>query len=77
MARSVPASVLPMPPAEYDQQYMATLVNALSIAMRQERNPGPARFTSITLTNLPTSPAGLSPGEVWRDPGDDSLKVAT
>ena len=61
--------VLPDPPAVYSQQYMDTLVKSLKWALAQIRNPGPVRGTTIVLTDLPTSAAGLEPGSLWNDGG--------
>jgi hypothetical protein len=69
-----PLSTLPLPPAQYDARYMAMLVDSMEQFMRQSRNPGPGRFTNITLTALPTSATGLASGTLWNDTG--TLKVA-
>lgn len=66
---------LPVPPAEYDQNYFSEVVRALSLFMQAERNPGPARSTTLVLTDLPTSSTGLKVGTVWNDSG--TLKVVT
>ena len=65
---------LPEAPAEYSQQYVQDLVRALEVFIEQERNPGELRGTKITLTDLPTSAAGLETGALYNDSG--TVKVA-
>ena len=65
---------LPEPPIEYTQQYMADLVRSLQTFIEQERNPGPIRASTITLTDLPTSATGLETGALYNDGG--TIKVA-
>jgi hypothetical protein len=65
---------LPEAPMDYNQQYMADLLRALEIFISQERTPGELRATKITLTDLPTSAAGLESGALYNDSG--TVKVA-
>ncbi len=71
----VPAPRLPDPTIEYDVGYMNDLVRTIQLFMEQEKNPGQLRATNITLTNLPTSPAGLEVGSLWNDAG--TVKIVT
>lgn len=65
--------VLPVPPLEYDRNFMDQLLRQLRWFFLQLNNPGPLRATTITLTDLPTTPDGLAPGSVWNDNG--TLKI--
>lgn len=81
-------SAFPLPPKEYDQQYMQRLVRQLQIFINQLSAQGPITAASdltesdmrhpisaLTLLNLPTSSTGLPVGSVWNDSG--TLKVVT
>ena len=46
----VPSPVLPLPPLEYDVQYMNNLVRLLNYYIEQQGNPGRIRGTEIVLT---------------------------
>ena len=61
------APTLPLPPGNYDAQYFNQLVRVLNIYFQQAGSTTPVVFDSITLTNLPTSSAGLPSGAVWND----------
>ena len=50
------------------------LVRAVQTFIEQERNPGPIRASTITLTDLPTSATGLETGALYNDGG--TIKVA-
>ena len=64
---------IPLPPSNYDVQYFNQLVRVLNIYFNQAGSTTPVVFDSITLTNLPTSSAGLPSGAVWND--SNTLKV--
>lgn len=64
---------LPLPPADYDQQYFNQLVRSLNTYFRQAGSTTPIVVDSITLNDLPTSSAGLPAGSVWNDSG--TLKI--
>ena len=70
----VPAPRLPTPSVEYSVDYMSDLVRSLEAFITQERNPGPIRGTTLTLTDFPTSPTGLEAGTLYNDAG--TVKVA-
>ena len=53
---------------------MSDLVRSLESFISQERNPGAIRGTTLTLTDLPTSAAGLETGTLYNDAG--TVKVA-
>ena len=63
------APVLPVPPAQYDQNWANQTVRILNSYFTNLQNPGPLRATTITLTELPTSSAGLPTGALWNDLG--------
>ena len=73
-SRALPPPRLPEAPQEYTRAYMEDLVRALDSYIQQERNPGDMRGTTLTLTQLPTSAAGLETGALYNDSG--TVKVA-
>ena len=74
MSRNLPLPFLPVPPAGYDQSYLAEIVRALSVYMQNERNPGEGRNTFTVFTDLQTDDVGLEPGSVFNHGG--YLKVS-
>lgn len=66
---------LPFPPSEYSTQYFNEVIRALNLHFRIIANPGPEVFDRIRLLNLPSSATGLSPGDVWHDTTDNTLKI--
>lgn len=67
---------LPNPPPGYDKFYFERLLNELNLQFRDMHNAGAATHTTLQLTALPTSPAGLRVGEVWIDTAaGNALKV--
>lgn len=74
MSRNLPLPSLPIPPAEYQQQYFAEVVRALSVYMQNERNPGEGRHTTMVLTALPTNDQGLEVGALFEQ--DGFVKIA-
>ena len=65
--------ILPLPTDTYDRFYFNQLVRVLNIYFQQAGSTTPVVFDSITLTNLPTSSAGLPSGAVWND--SNTLKI--
>ena len=61
--------VLPIPPVQYDQNWANQLIRNLNAYFTALQNPGPMRGTTISLTDLPTSSAGLASGSLWNDSG--------
>lgn len=74
MARNLARPFFPVPPAQYDQNYMAEIIRSFSVYIEQQGNPGYGRFTNVTITDLPTSATGLESGALWNDSG--TVKVA-
>ena len=68
-SNSTAAPILPVPPAQYDQNWANQTVRILNTYFVSLQNPGPLRATTITLTDLPTSSAGLPTGSLWNDLG--------
>jgi len=54
---------------------MEDLIRVLEIYIQQENNPGDMRGTTLTLTQLPTSAAGLETGALYNDAG--TVKIVT
>jgi hypothetical protein len=69
MSRNLPLPFLPIPPSEYQQQYFAEIVRAMSIYMQNERNPGEGRHTAMVLTNLQSNDQGLETGALFEHDG--------
>jgi hypothetical protein len=61
--------LLPLPPAEYDVDYLDRLVSVLQIYLRQNMEPGYVRASTMALTKLPTNGGGLRVGDVFDDEG--------
>jgi len=63
--RLVPVPFFPLPPQEYNQQYFAEVVRAISFYFEQNANPGEGRNTFSVFTNLQTNDVGLEPGAIF------------
>ena len=67
----------PNPPAEYQQDTIATIQEAYETLIRQIQNPGDVRATDITLTNLQSgSDTGLEVGAVYEKDGFLKITLA-
>lgn len=75
-------SALPLPPREYNQEYMSRLLRQLGLIINQINSVRPLTVGSdltgqvaafpvsgLTIINIPTSPTGLPSGSVWSDGG--------
>lgn len=69
MSRNLTLPFLPVPPRDYQQQYFAEVVRAISVYMQNERNPGEGRHTTLVLTNLQTNDQGLETGALFEQDG--------
>lgn len=69
MSRSLVRPQFPIAPEVYSQRYMSEVVRQFSLLIQQLQNPGDARHTVITLTNLPTDDVGLEQGSVYNHNG--------
>jgi len=65
MSRNLILPFFPVPPKEYDQEYMAEIMRSFSVYLTQIQNPGKGRNTELALTNLQTDDQGLAPGELF------------
>lgn len=76
------SSALPLPPNEYDRQYMHRLIKQLEFVIRTINSVRPLTVGSdltsqtaaypisgLTIVNIPTSSTGLPSGSVWSDAG--------
>ena len=63
----------PTAPMQYDVRYMAEVVRSFSVFLQQFNNPGDARHTELTLTNLQENDYGLETGAVFQQ--DGNLKI--
>ncbi len=81
-------SALPLPPREYNQDYMNRLVKQLALTIARINAVRPMTVGSdlsgeiagypvsgLTIVNVPTSSAGLPSGSVWSDGG--TLKIVS
>ena len=75
MSRNLVLPFFPVPPEEYDQQYMEEVVRSFSIYLRQMQNPGEGRHTELVLTNLQTDDQGLEVGAIFRFGTTGSLRI--
>lgn len=69
MSRNLVGPRFPNPPQQYDQRYFADFVRAFANYQQQQQNPGDGRFTTVTITDLPTSSTGLPSGALYNDGG--------
>ena len=59
----------PDAPKEYSSQYQQEITRAFSVFLQQFQNPGDARNTTLTLTNLPSTDQGLEIGALFQVDG--------
>lgn len=59
----------PVPPGQYDQAYFTEVIRAFSVFLQQVQNPGDARHTELTLTNLKSNDQGLEEGALFEVDG--------
>ena len=69
----LPYAPLPFPPTTYDHRYFNETIRTLNLYFRQIQNPGPIVGSTLNLTELPTSSAGLRSGDVWVDTGASNV----
>lgn len=69
MSRSLVRPQFPLPPNQYDPSYMAEIVRQFSVFIQQVQNPGDERFTTVTITQLPTNDVGLEQGTLYNHGG--------
>jgi len=59
----------PIPPRDYDQAYLNEVIRAFSVFIQQIQNPGDARHTELTLTELQSNDQGLEEGALFEVDG--------
>ena len=69
MSRNLVLPFFPIPPSEYDRQYLAEVVRSFSVYLQQMQNPGEGRNTALVLTNLQTDDSGLENGALFQQAG--------
>jgi len=61
--------VLPLPPAEYDREYIESLVRTIELYFLQSEEPGDMRASKMAATQLPTTGGSLRVGDIFDDGG--------
>ena len=74
MSRNLVLPFFPVPPQNYDREYIAEIVRSFSIYLGQMQNPGEGRNTFTVFTNLQTDDYNVEPGTVFNHGG--YLKVS-
>ena len=69
MSRRLARPFFPVPPQDYDRTYFTDVIRAFSLFLQQVQNPGDARHTEMTLTNLQTHDQGLEVGALFNVDG--------
>jgi hypothetical protein len=69
MSRRLARPFFPVPPQDYDRTYFTEVIRAFSVFLQQVQNPGDARHTEMTLTNLQTHDQGLEVGALFNVDG--------
>ena len=69
MSRRLARPFFPVPPQDYDRTYFTEVIRAFSLFLQQVQNPGDARHTEMTLTNLQTHDQGLEVGALFNVDG--------
>jgi hypothetical protein len=69
MSRRLARPFFPVPPQDYDRTYFTEVIRAFSVFLQQVQNPGDARHTEMTLTNLQTHDQGLDFGALFNVDG--------
>ena len=69
MSRRFSPLALQLPPDTYDAKYFRELVRSFFVFFENTQNPGDARHTIMTLTDLKTNDQGLEPGALFQQDG--------
>lgn len=64
---------IPDPPHGYDLRVWQSIVNEIDKQIRDLYNPGHVQGTTMNMTALPTSSAGLRSGDIWVDTGASNV----
>lgn len=62
------------PPREYDQSWMNAFVRDVQLMLASLNVVERGEFTTVNISQLPTSATGLRSGDLWNDSG--TVKVA-
>lgn len=60
----------------YDPKYMAEVVRSFSVFLELFNNPGDARHTELTLTNLQENDYNLETGAIFQQDGNLKIVIA-
>jgi len=66
----------PTAPMAYDPKYMAEVVRSFSVFLELFNNPGDARHTELTLTNLQENDYNLETGAIFQQDGNLKIVIA-
>ena len=75
MVSKVPIPFFPQPPMDYDAGYISQIVRSFALYTEQQNAGGEARFTTITLTNVPSYDNEITTGDVFER--DGFLKITS
>tara|TARA_R100000234_G_C4994829_1_gene177318 strand:+ start:1553 stop:1852 length:300 start_codon:yes stop_codon:yes gene_type:complete len=75
MSRNLVLPFFPVPPEQYDQQYMEEIVRSFSVYLTQMQNPGEGRHTELVLTNLQLNDQGLEIGSIFKVGTTGNLRI--
>ena len=75
MSRNLVLPFFPVPPEQYDQQYMEEIVRSFSVYLTQVQNPGEGRNTELVLTNLQLNDQGLEIGSIFKVGTTGNLRI--
>tara|TARA_R100000388_G_scaffold75430_1_gene54736 strand:+ start:57 stop:350 length:294 start_codon:yes stop_codon:yes gene_type:complete len=74
MSRNQALPFFPIPPEEYDVDYMNQIVQSFSLYMLQIQNPGEGRNSNLTLVDLQKHDRGLETGGLFNFGG--TIKIS-
>ncbi len=60
-------------PSEYDSRLLSNALRTIELQLDWLLSRGPIRISTLNVSDLPTSSAGLITGDVWNDAG--TLKI--
>ena len=66
----------PRAPEQYNASYMSEVVRSFSVFLELFNNPGDARHTELTLTNLPQNDYNLEVGAIFQQDGNLKIVIA-
>ncbi|HBR55780.1 MAG TPA: hypothetical protein DEA82_16975 [Flavobacteriaceae bacterium] len=75
MSRNLVLPFFPVPPEEYNKEYMAEIMRSFTVYLTQMQNPGEGRNTFTVFTNLQTDDSGLEIGSVFQHDGQLRVPV--